>query len=234
MVINGRHYVDGVLLKTLHASTVLEQGADLCICVNPIVPVDTSNSVETGWMQRGKLIDRGMATILSQTFRTMIHSRMNLGLRDYDMRYPDQDVLLFEARRDDYRMFFTNIFRFSSRKAVCEHAFQSTLDDLRQRQDELRPILKKHGLRLRDDVINNPELDIWKTVGLPGESRRHPVSLQLSDALARLESMVRLKSYREKGSYDKSLPKGGLTIPHNDETLATEPDEIEEPMVVNG
>ena len=46
--IEGRHYVDGVLLKTLHASVALEAGAELLICVNPIVPVDTVRAVEAG------------------------------------------------------------------------------------------------------------------------------------------------------------------------------------------
>ncbi len=44
VLIDGRHYVDGVLLKTMHASVALEKGADLVICVNPIVPVDMLRS----------------------------------------------------------------------------------------------------------------------------------------------------------------------------------------------
>ena len=35
--IDGRHYVDGVLLKTMHASVALDEGADLVLCGNPIV-----------------------------------------------------------------------------------------------------------------------------------------------------------------------------------------------------
>ena len=43
--IEGRHYVDGVLNKTVHASVAFEHGAGLVICVNPIVPVDTARAV---------------------------------------------------------------------------------------------------------------------------------------------------------------------------------------------
>ena len=50
--IEGRHYVDGVLLKTLHASVALEAGAELVLCINPIVPVDTVHAVEEGMMER--------------------------------------------------------------------------------------------------------------------------------------------------------------------------------------
>ena len=73
--IDGRHYVDGVLLKTVHASVALDAGADLVLCVNPIVPVDTVRSVDLGVMRRGRLTDRGLPTVLAQTFRTIIQSR---------------------------------------------------------------------------------------------------------------------------------------------------------------
>jgi predicted acylesterase/phospholipase RssA len=36
--VNGRHFVDGALRKTLHASIALEHGVDVLICLNPMVP----------------------------------------------------------------------------------------------------------------------------------------------------------------------------------------------------
>ena len=36
--IDGHHFVDGALKKTLHASEALDDGMDLVLCVNPIVP----------------------------------------------------------------------------------------------------------------------------------------------------------------------------------------------------
>jgi predicted acylesterase/phospholipase RssA len=163
--IDGRHYVDGVLLKTLHASVALEDGAKLVLCVNPIVPVDLHNGHANGngWpgSDQGQLVDRGLAAVLSQTFRTLIHSRLQVGLAAYRERYPDADVLLFEPRRDDYRMFFTNIFTFSSRKAVCEHAYLATRRDLRDRAESLGPILARHGMHIRHDVLADPERTVW-------------------------------------------------------------------------
>jgi hypothetical protein len=98
--------------------------------------------------------------VLSQTFRTLIHSRLQVGLAAYRERYPGADVLLFEPRRDDQRMFFTNIFTFSSRKAVCEHAYLATRRDLRERADALEPVLARHGLRLRREVLAG-ERTVW-------------------------------------------------------------------------
>ncbi len=198
--IRGRHYVDGVLLKTLHASVALEKGATLVLCVNPIVPVDTAQAVERGAMRRGKLLDRGMPTVLSQTFRTVIRSRLGIGLAAYRKKYDGADVVLFEPSRDDYTMFFTNVFSFSARKAVCEHAYRQTLGQLAARRDELRPILARHGVALRDDVLDRPEHDLWANVGLKrehlrGRARRavFPSTVatrDLRDALGELEEML--------------------------------------------
>ena len=44
--------------------------------------------------------------------------------------------------RDDYRMFFTNIFSFSARKAVCEHAYLATRRDLLRALRRARPDLR--------------------------------------------------------------------------------------------
>jgi NTE family protein len=192
VLIDGRNYVDGVLLKTVHASVALEEGADLVLCVNPIVPVDTIRSVELGVMRRGQLVDRGLPTVLAQTFRTMVHSRMGAGLAAYETRYTDKDVLVFEPRRDDYEMFFTNVFSFSNRKAVCEHAYNSTRRKLWRNRVRLEPILARHGLRLRTEDLEDQDRDLWKSVRLHARRPRStsPVTQRLEKALARIESMV--------------------------------------------
>ncbi len=186
--IEGRDYLDGVLLKTLHTSTILDEGADLAICINPIVPVDTHSSVEAGYMRRGRLVDRGMPGVLSQTLRTLIHSRMNIGFASYSGRY-SADLLLFEPSRDDYRMFFTNIFSFSGRRAVCEHAYNRTMENLSKRRDEIAPILERHGLRLKLEVLDKGPRSIWDSVGLAGDARSS--AKRLSEAVSRLEDLVR-------------------------------------------
>jgi predicted acylesterase/phospholipase RssA len=193
VVIDGRYYVDGVLLKTVHASVALDEGADLVLCVNPIVPVDTIRSVELGVMRRGQLVDRGLPTVLAQTFRTLVHSRMGAGLAAYETRYTDKDVLVFEPRRDDYNMFFTNVFSFSNRKAVCEHAYQSTRRKLWRNRRRIEPILERHGLRLRTEELEDEDRDLWKSVGLYEKRRRQSTSHikdRLDKALAQIEAMV--------------------------------------------
>jgi len=197
--IDGREYVDGVLLKTMHASVAFDAGADLVLCVNPIVPVDTARAVEEGYMRRGKLIDRGMPGVLAQAFRTMVYSRLVTGIAAYRNRYAGSDLLLFEPRRDDYQMFFTNIFSFDARKMVCEHAYHATLADIRARKDTIEPLLAKYGLRLRHEVLNDPARRLWPSVGLDlleeplqlsDDDEGAAVSRSLRDALVRLDLQV--------------------------------------------
>lgn len=195
VLIDGRHYVDGVLLKTVHASVALDAGARLVICVNPIVPVDTLR-VEPAIARQRRLTDLGLPTVLSQTFRTLIHSRMTIGMKTYAERYPRRDLVLFEPQPSDYRMFFTNIFSFASRKELCEYAYRATLRDLRQRYDVLAPVFARHRIRLRQEVLLDRRRDLWAGVGLVGGTRRDsvdgrlPATEALDRALSSLEQYV--------------------------------------------
>jgi len=190
VMIEGRACVDGVLLKTLHASVALEHGVGLLLCVNPLVPADTTAGVAEGRLRPGTLIRRGFPTVLSQAFRTMVHSRLEVGMAAYDTRFPGADVLLFEPETHEYQMFFTRIFAFSSRRAVAEIAYQATRRDLRRRRRELTPVLARHGLRLREDVLDDRTRDLWSGVGL-GHQRHSRVGQQLDRVLAGLEREVK-------------------------------------------
>lgn len=195
VLIDGRHYVDGVLLKTMHASVALEKGADLVICVNPIVPVDMLRSRDLPSHKR-QLTAQGLPTVMSQTFRTLIHSRMTVGMAAYAPRFPSQDIVLFEPQPDDYLMFFTNIFSFSSRRTVCEYAYRATRRDLLKRYDELAPIFARHGIRLLKSVLLDQARDIWRGVGLEAGHRTSdpmrdiPVADKLDRLLNSLEGWV--------------------------------------------
>lgn len=163
--INGRRCVDGVLLKTLHASVALEHGAKLVICVNPLVPADTETGVRRGELPPNVIAHGGLPLVMSQAFRTLVHSRLEVGMAAYETRFPGADVLLFEPEPDEYDMFFTNIFSFSSRRAVAELAYQATRRQLRAQRDSLGPMLAEHGIQLRDDVLDDHTRNLWAGVG---------------------------------------------------------------------
>lgn len=188
--IDGRMCVDGVLLRTLHASVALEHGADLLFCINPVVPVDVAAGEGLGKLPVGSLRRRGLPAILSQTFRTLVHSRMVVGMSRYRNTFPHADVLLFEPESQEYRLFFSNIFSFRSRREVCEIAYRATRADLLRRHKTLEPVLRRHGLSLRMDVLRDESRDVWDGVGVTRHGRRAAVTNQLSSTLSRLEELV--------------------------------------------
>jgi NTE family protein len=152
--INGRHFLDGALRRTMHASTVLERGIDLMIGINPLVPFDASRAPRhAGDVDQIGLADGGLPSVLSQTLRTLLQSRMRIGMEKYPQQYPGVDQLVFEPNAGDSELFFTNLFSFSARARVCELAYRNTLDDLHRRADELAPVLAAHGIRLREDIL---------------------------------------------------------------------------------
>ena len=158
--IGGHYFVDGALIKTLHTSVALREGADLVICINPLVPFDSGLAARQPHLKRWEqplehLVDGGLPVVLSQTFRAIIHSRMRVGMDRYRLEYKGADVMLFEPTRDDADMFFTNVFSYSSRIQVCEHAYQRTRSDLYQRRQELAPIFKRHGMHLNLSVLRD-------------------------------------------------------------------------------
>jgi NTE family protein len=207
--IEGRSYVDGVLIKTLHASVALDAGAELVFCINPLVPIDTARAVEAGIMERGKLKDRGLPSVLAQTLRTMIRSRLQTGLDAYATRYQGADVLLFEPRHDDYRMFFTNIFSFSQRRAVCEHAYRRTRRNLLARREELEPILERHGLGLQIDVLEDRSRNLWgpvDTAAVRRAARRRRRRLPTAGGTVERfdQALDRLERYLDGESLDRT------------------------------
>ncbi len=158
--IDGRYYMDGTLRKGMHASVALEDGADLVLAINPLMPIDANQAVNAGTMSSGALTNGGMPNIISQTYRTMVYSRMMSGMKVYETEYPDSTIILFEPTRDDAKIFFSNVFSFQSRRMVCEHAYQMTRKDLLARAGELEPRLAPFGITLRKDVLEDDQRTI--------------------------------------------------------------------------
>lgn len=159
VAIGRRHYVDGALKKTLHARVLLDQGVDLLLCLNPLVPFDASHSphhtVRLGTAPIPQLVQGGLPLVASQTFRSLIHSRLLQGIRGYESSHPHVDIALFEPDHRDPELFVANTFSYSARRHLAEHAYQSTRADLRVRRRELGRMFARHGIRLKDEVLDD-------------------------------------------------------------------------------
>jgi len=145
--IKGRYYVDGALRRTLHASVALKEGVDLLIGINPLVPYDSALAPAAAQpMTESRMIQGGLPLVLSQTFRALIQSRMQIGIGKYASEYPKSSILLVEPNRSDERMFFTNMFSYSSRSELAEHAYRTTRAELLARADDLEKFFEPYDM----------------------------------------------------------------------------------------
>lgn len=160
--IGGKHYVDGALKKTLHASVALDEGVDLLLCLNPLVPFHAeppaqphAAPADSGQQRIPSLVEGGLPAVMSQTFRSMIHSRLALGFKQYERSYPDTDIVLIEPDQRDAELFFANTFSYRQRRELAEHAYQQTRQMLRQRRAQLAPKLARHGVRIDTAALDD-------------------------------------------------------------------------------
>lgn len=163
--IDDNYYVDGALKKTMHASVALDEGVDLMLCLNPLVPFDATTPQVAKVMRRGlpsekqhlpRIADGGLPAVLSQTFRSIIHSRLVLGVKQYERLYPDTDIILIEPDHRDPELYLANTFSYGQRRHLAEHAYQQTRQMLRSRKTGLSEKLWRHGITLHHQALDDP------------------------------------------------------------------------------
>lgn len=149
--INGIDYIDGGVRHTANIDVAIEKGADLIVCYNPFRPflnrIDSPNE-EASYFSNGRyLSDRGMKVILNQVFRTLLHSRLKLGVQRYlaDDRFQG-DIVLLEPREQDAKFFAVNPLAFWKRSEAVEHGFESVRRTIEQNFDQLRSVFARYGL----------------------------------------------------------------------------------------
>ena len=145
--IGGRDYVDGGVKKTAHINLAIRRGADLVICINPIVPI--LNNTLRGPLN-GHLSNKGVTYVLDQALRIMLHGRMQYGMERYETEHPEVDILLIQPTRDDMRMFSYNIMRMSARKVVAEDGYRSAIHSFRRNRAAWARMLRSHGIAVKD------------------------------------------------------------------------------------
>jgi hypothetical protein len=119
---------------------------------------------------------------------------MQVGMERNRRDYPDADVVLFQPDRDDAEMFSTNVFSYSDRRRLCEHAYQRTRDDLRRRGTELRDVLDRHGVKIDANVLADEHRTLLPRGHRGG--RRHVdhlevTAVKLDETLDRLEGLLK-------------------------------------------
>ena len=192
--IDNQYFVDGALKKTMHAGVALDEGLDLMFCLNPLVPFDATRpqplSHKLSQLPGNKtvvekrvprIIDGGLPAVMSQTFKAMIHSRLELGMKHYEHSYPDTDIVLLEPDHRDTAMFLANTFSYRQRRQMAEHAYQSTRHMLRSRKSTLSAQLARHGITFNMALLDDPKRQLVAPL---------PAATRLGRALASLEEIM--------------------------------------------
>ena len=146
---NGVDYVDGGVRRTANIDVAVEQGADLIICYNPFRPY-LNDPHATDRVGSRYLSDRGLQTVMNQVLRTLLHTRLAMGLRGYmhDESFRG-DIVVIEARETDEKFFDLNPLEFWRRADAVKHGLESVRKTLLDSADVLQPIFARYGLEFR-------------------------------------------------------------------------------------
>ena len=147
--IGSRHYVDAGSAQVAQIDVAADDGADVIIVVNPMVPV-IAQDVPTGHGPRSSLRDKGMFWVLSQANRISAHKLM----QDTCARFRAKggaEVILIEPELTDGIFFMHNPASFAARRAILEYAYRSTRSRVSRWFSVGSRVIEVTGWRQRSD-----------------------------------------------------------------------------------
>ena len=151
--INGVDYVDGGVRRTANIDVAIEHGADLIICYNPFRPF--SNKVTEGakdghpYTKGRPLSESGLLTVINQVLRTLLHSRLQYGIRQYrdDPNFKG-DIIVIEPKETDWRFFQLNALAYWQRIRAAKYGYLSAIESISEHYDLMREILESYGISM--------------------------------------------------------------------------------------
>lgn len=150
--IDGTDYIDGAVIKTTSMDFAIEKGADLVICYNPFRPFNHESFDENNpdGRKRISIARDGIAAVINQVMRTMLHTRLMHGIKHYRDN-PDfkGDIILIEPTEHDDRFFDLNPFSLNDRRKASTRGFESVSNSLRKNKADLKRILAAYGIKAR-------------------------------------------------------------------------------------
>jgi NTE family protein len=152
--INGVDYVDGGVRRTANIDVAIEHGAQLVLCYNPFRPIYNRVIPRPGkdgqyTFDGVPLASRGLLAVLNQVFRTLLHSRLQYGLREFqeDPSFRG-DVIVIEPQESDLSFFRINPLAFWERRVAAEHGYVSVTQSIERQFERVRQILESYGIQL--------------------------------------------------------------------------------------
>ncbi|MCA9681900.1 MAG: patatin-like phospholipase family protein [Myxococcales bacterium] len=178
--INGVDYVDGAVRNTANIDVAIEKGADLVICYNPFRPIWNearrpdptepdrpvlATKLPAALGER-RITDQGLKGVLNQVFRTLLQSRLVLGLERYRHHAEfEGDIVVLEPKEHDLDFFAMNPMAYWKRDAAMRHGFESVRHTVEQNFDDLEEVFARYGLRMSRAVASRRAADVVRDRG---------------------------------------------------------------------
>jgi predicted acylesterase/phospholipase RssA len=193
----GREYVDGSMRGTASLDLAVEAGAELVVCINPLVPLNTQHI----YKKDEHIGDEGMRTVINQVVRILMHAGLRYHIKSLRRQYPDVDFILIEPQPDDQKMFGYNLMDYSSRLRVANHGFESVTVGMTERYEYFSEIMTRHDIQisrgrvdaeLREIQSGHHDTLLFEATPSPApdQSSINQAMLSLESKLARLGQML--------------------------------------------
>lgn len=172
--IGQRDYVDGGVRGNASLDVAIEHGAELVVCINPMVPYDNGDRTSIPFLgpDGGYLSDKGFTAIANQVGRISTHAGLHYHIKQLRKTHPEVDIILIEPSAKDYQMFFYNIMRYSARMIVARHGFESVTLRLAEEHAHVNALLGRHGIKINQRLVLEELAEIQRANYQPQVIRR--------------------------------------------------------------
>lgn len=191
--IGDRDYIDGGIRGNASLDVAIENGAELILCINPLVPFDNRNHAPGQGIS-----DEGLQLIGNQVFRTLLHAGLHYHIKQVRRRHPEVDIVVIEPSRDDHVMFNDNTMRYQTRMTIARHGFETVARHLNGHYEYYRTMLSRHNLKLSNGRISQDLRNLAAAgsngrevyAALSTDGSLHSAPAGLSHTLAELDRLV--------------------------------------------
>lgn len=193
--IDDQDYIDGGIRGTASLDVAIDNGAQMIICINPLVPFDNSQH-----LIGHSLSDQGIQRIGNQVFRTFAHAGLQYHLKQVRRQHPDVDIILIEPQANDMLMFDENAMRYHTRLQIAHHGMETVAAHFQQHAAYYQSLLARHGVRMHPDhspptpTVDNQENHSINHQLSPTSTRASRVlaapSAELAQTLAELDRLL--------------------------------------------
>lgn len=191
--IGERDYIDGGIRGTASLDVAIEAGAELIVCINPMVPFDNG-----GHAPGHGIGDEGIQRVGNQVFRTFIHAGLHYHIKQVRRRHPEVDIVLIEPTRNDHVMFSDNTMRYRTRMTLARHGYETVASHLNEHYPYYSQMMARHGVTISNQRLANDLRNLDAAgddvramrAALANDGSLHSAPAGLSHTLAELERLL--------------------------------------------